>query len=146
MLWLCFLLLALPVMLGGQPWLGNWLEFDANLFQRVAQGSLHHKKLYQERTEALCAFMPEENLSVAVELDLAKTQKHSYGFDAIQGSIRYRLLNDLVGDAVSLTAGLKSALSTPSRVKDLSSLQHGVLDTELQLAVGKEFIIHAGNF
>lgn len=139
--------------LAADPWLGNWLEFEANVSESHTQSKsvdtvrgVKHKKLYQEKTTANLAFMPDVNMSAALSLDFAKTQKKEYGFDAARASFAYRILNDLVSDPVTLTARLESALSTPSRVKDLSSNQHGVLDTKASLAVGREFIIHEGNY
>jgi len=151
---LLFCILSLRLFsLEKQPWLGNWLEFEANLTQTHTEShtvdtthGIVHKKLYADRTAASLEFMPNENLACEVELDLAKTQKKEYGFDAVKAACRYRLMNDLAGDPVSLTAGLTTSLSTPSRVKDMSTLQHGVLDTTLQLAVGREFVIHAGDY
>jgi hypothetical protein len=136
-----------------EPWLGNWLEFEAALSQKHTQSHrvdtkrrVVHKKLYKEQTSAFIEFMPFEDFSAAAQLDLAKTQRHSYGFDRVAASCRYRLLNDLIGDPVTLALGLASSLSTPSRVKDLSSNQHGVFDTEARIAFGREFIIHEGNY
>ncbi len=154
----CFFLLFLCAatnLLGLQsaPWLGNWLEFEGIIDQEHTQSrtidtanGTKHKFLHQEKTIASLEFMPFVDLSAEIELDLTKTQKRSYGFDAIKGSSRYRLLNDLTGDPVSLTVGLSAALSTPKRVKDLSSSQHGVFETEASVAIGREFNLHEDSY
>lgn len=132
-----------------QPWLGNWLEFEASIYQThsqsrsvdTANGS-KHKFLHAERTTASIEFMPLVDFSTELELDVAKTQKEAFGFEAIKASCRYRLLNDLTGDPVTLTAGLVTSLSTPTRVRDLSSQSHGVFEVEARLSLGREFAIH----
>lgn len=136
-----------------KPWLGNWLEFEASIYQTHAQSrtvdtatGTKHKRLHQDRTTASLEFMPYVDFSAELELDLAKTQKEPYGFEAITASCRYRLLNDLTGNAVSLTAGLVTSLSTPTRVKDLSTDAHGVFEVEARLAVGREFVQQEGSY
>ncbi len=143
----------LTMQLSADPWLGNWLEFEGILSQKHTESrkvdtsrGVKDKKLYQEKTCAAIAFMPDPDISATFILDLAKTQKKSYGFDSLHAACQYRVLNDLVSDPVTLTLGLESALSTPSRVKDLSSNQHGVLDTKVSAYFGREFIIHKGNY
>lgn len=129
-----------------KPWLGNWLEFEGSLYQTHTES--HHvatrhatkeKELHSELTTASLEFMPLADLSTELELDLAKTQKKPYGFEAVKGGFRYSWLNDLAGDPVSLTTGLAISLSTASRVKDLSSKEHGVFETAVQVACGREF-------
>lgn len=154
--WLAFVFLFCATQvhcLESQPWLGNWLEFEASLYQTHTQShtvdtkeGTKHKFLHAEKTMAAIEFMSHVDFSTELELDLTKTQKRSYGFEAIKASCRYRLLNDLTGDPVCLTAGLVAALSTPSRVKDLSSQQHGVFDLEGRIAFGREFGHHETSF
>lgn len=133
--------------LESEPWLGNWLEFEGTISQTHTQatrvdttrGERHHF-LHAERTALALEFMPHIDFSGEVELDLAKTERKEYGFEAIKASCRYRLLNDLAGDPVCLTAGFVSSLATPSRVKDLSAVENGVFENEARLAIGKEFL------
>lgn len=141
----CFALSSLNAM-QTQPWLGNWLEFEASIFQTHTESShvdtSHGKKphfLHLEKSTASLEFMPLENLSTEVAIDLAKTHKESYGFEALTFGSRYNLLNDLVGDPVSLTAGLAFTLSTAHRIKDLSSTENGIFQTKLNIACGREF-------
>ena len=129
-----------------EPWLGNWLEFEATLDQSYTKsnsvdtthGAKHHK-LHSNKTHASIEFMPSVNMSVELELDLASTQKKSYGFDTFKTQSRYRVLNDLTGDPITLTGGLVMALSTPARVADLSSTQHGVFETDAYISLGRQF-------
>ncbi len=132
-----------------EPWLGNWLEFEASLYQTHTESrsldtkhGVKHHFLHAERTTASIEFMPLTDLTAEIELNLAKTQSKDYGFEAIKAACRYQLLNDLTGDPVSLTGGLITSLSTPSRVKDLSSIEHGVFETEAYLSLGREFAYH----
>jgi hypothetical protein len=139
--------------LQNSPWLGNWLEFEGSLFQSHTQArrvqthdGTKHFFTHSELTTASIEFMPLVELSTELELDLAKTQSRSYGFEAIKAGARYLWLNDLTGDPVSLTTGLSTALSTPSRVKDLSSQQHGVFEVQLNVALGREFAYSADGY
>lgn len=136
-----------------EPWLGNWLEFVASLNQSHTQSDKVHTEsgkkhdfLHAERTVATAEFTPLIDLSTELELGLAKTQKKHYGFDSIKAACRYRILDDLARDPVSLTAGLVTTLSTPSRVKDLSSLAHGVFEVEGRVAMGREFFVHERSY
>ncbi len=136
-----------------EPWLGNWLEFEGSMYQAHTQSrnvdtknGTKHKQLHNDQTVAALEFTPFVDFSAEVELDFSKTQKKSYGFEAFKGSCRYRLLNDLDGDSVSLTAGLVATLSTPSRIHDLSSQQHGVFQTEARVAVGRQFGIRKTSY
>jgi hypothetical protein len=129
-----------------EPWLGNWLEFEGAIDQKHTQSKTvdtkngtKHIFLHQEKTSASLEFMPDPDVSAEAVLDLTKTQKRSYGFDALTASGRWKLLNDLAGDPVTLTAGLVMSLSTPKHVKDLSSTKKGVFETEARLAIGREF-------
>ncbi|MCE5294472.1 MAG: hypothetical protein LLF94_07660 [Chlamydiales bacterium] len=139
--------------LQNEPWLGNWLEFEATLDQSrtqsssvdTAHGAKHHK-LHSNKTIGALEFMPMVNMSLELEFDLAETQKKSYGFDAFKAQSRYKLLNDLTGDPITLTAGLVMAMSTPTRVADLSSSQSGVFQTEARISFGRQFAIDDGSY
>lgn len=139
--------------LQNKPWLGNWLEFEASIYQTHVQSrtvdtasGAKHKFLHNDQTSASLEFMPYVDLSTELELNVAKTQKEPYGFESLKGACRYRLLNDLTGDDVSLTAGLVASLSTPARVKDLSSLAHGVFEVEARVALGREFALQEDGY
>jgi len=143
----CFLFLTCPLLsLEQSPWLGNWLEFEGSIYQkhtqsrRVATSHGSEKDfLHSEKTVCSLEFMPLAELSCALELDLAKTQKKDYGFETCKTDVRYNILNDLTGDAVSLTTALGLSLSTPSRIKDLSSTEHAVFEGDLRVMCGREF-------
>lgn len=136
-----------------EPWLGNWLECVASLNESRTQSSTvntasgkKHDRLYADRTIATIEFTPLIDLATALELGLSKTQSKPYGFENVKASCRYRILDDLVSDPVSLTTGVVCALSTPRRVKGLSSCAHGVFETEGHFALGREFWQHARSY
>ncbi len=149
--WLVLLLLVTDPLFSFQkePWLGNWLEFVGSLYQEHTQShsvdtkeGSKEKFLHAERTRASLEFMPLEDLSTTLELMLVDTQSKEYGFEAARVGCRYRLLNDLTGDPLSLSCGFITSLSTPKRVKDLSSIEHGVFENELFASFGREFAYH----
>lgn len=142
-----FCLVWLPLgAVQNKPWLGNWLEFEGSFYQKHTQsrkidtieGTKSHY-LHCEETVLSLEFMPLEALSTELELDFAKTQSHSYGFESVRAGARYLFLNDLREDPISLAVGATCALSTPARVKDLSSSMHGVFEADARIALGREF-------
>jgi hypothetical protein len=145
---LVFLLLQaapLPAM-NRQPWLGNLYEFEGAIVQEHTHSNTvstthgrQHKSLHSDYTKALLSVTPSTHIHAGIELDLAKTQKKGYGFDSFKAAMCYSWLNDIAGDAISLTTGLRASVSTASRVADLSSINHGICELEANLAIGKEF-------
>ena len=128
------------------PWLGNWLEFEGSLYQKHTESKkvdtthgTKHEYLHSEKSVCSLEFMPLEDLSTELEFAAAKTQRKGYGFEALKAQVRYNLLNDLVGDPVTLTTGLATSISTPSRIRDLSSTEHAVFESDARVACGREF-------
>lgn len=129
-----------------QPWIGNLFEFQGSVSQSHTQSHSINtrernkkKALYSDMTTMKLSAVPMEQLSVALELDFTKTKSHHFGFDAFKASARYDWLDDVAGDAISLTTGIATSFSTASRIADLSSQNHGVAELEVNSAVGKEF-------
>lgn len=129
-----------------QPWLGNLYELEASLVQNHTRSSQidtargrEHKSLHSDLTMMKLSVVPLLDTSAEVELDLARTQSHHFGFDAFKAAVRHAWLNDLAGDIVSVGTGMSASVSTSSRVADLSSHNHGVTELEMNSAIGKEF-------
>src|SRR5262249_36672602 len=129
-----------------EPWVGNIYEFEFRpsfayqSYRNVAIRSCLCKKSDD------CRFL---NLSLSnsliaetsfeIEAMLANTRRQHWGrIDHIDIAARYMLLNDLAGDPISLTAGLKLSACSRSALHDISSFHHGKREAEIFLSIGKE--------
>lgn len=128
------------------PWLGNLYEFEGAVQQEHRHSShlatddgIVSKKLHNNMTTFSIGFTPNQDVGVAAELICAQSQKFGYNFDALRGRVRYNVLDDLVDDPISLTAGLSGSIAPMRRVKDLSTQNHGHVEGQLDLAAGFEF-------
>lgn len=74
-----------------------------------------------------------------VEALAAQTSQRPFGWDSIKATGRYQLMDDVVDDQLSLTAGVSVGKAWKVAVHDLSSFHHGRLESEFHLACGKEF-------
>lgn len=73
-----------------------------------------------------------------LEVTLAKTRKQNFACDNFRLLGRYQLMNDLVGDPVSATAGIILSKAFKHSLKDISSFHHGIFEVEAHVAVGRE--------
>lgn len=76
--------------------------------------------------------------ALEIEALTAQTSHRNFGWDSIKATGRYQLLDDVLADPVSLTAGFSIGKAWKQAVHDLSSFHHGRLETEFHLACGKE--------
>jgi hypothetical protein len=81
---------------------------------------------------------PHPNWDVQAELNVAKTDRLSFGIQRVGLQGRYLWLNDVAGDPVSLTTGLSLFFVPTRNMDDVSSPYHAQGNAELGMAVGKE--------
>ena len=129
------------------PWLGNFLEFNGSLFQEhvhsnqvaTRKGDFNHE-LYADRTTASLGFTPWPTVGLEVAINAGDTKRfHKYGFESVQGAVRYQFLDDLDYDPISLVTGVRFSYADTKRLDDLSSQDHATFESELFLSLGKEF-------
>lgn len=77
-------------------------------------------------------------MSAEIELTVANTRRQHPNLDNIRLTGRYQFLNDIIGDPVSLTAGLTITQAFKNALFDVSSFHHGLIEAEATLSVGKE--------
>lgn len=82
-------------------------------------------------------FLP--NWEMQVEGEFLKTSYHVLGTESLAGQVRYQFLDDVSGDPVSLTSGLRIRYVTSRFLHDLSSPYSSTLNVDLVTSMGKEF-------
>lgn len=117
------------------------LELGYQQFNTISSGN--HYCRYSGRdffgnTGMLFATSPD--LCYELETRFTSTNKHEITLDQVKQTARYAYLDDARGDLVALTFGL--ALIEPIAVglRDPSFIHHSLFDTELHVAIGKEWI------
>lgn len=127
------------------PWIGNFLEVETRISAAYQQfrhvNSSHRNFSYPSHdffTNFNAGIAPDDCYDVQVDLLFADTRHRNYGFDSGKVTGRYFILNDIVGDPVSLTAGLSLILPIHSALRDIGSFHHGMAELEGHMAVGLE--------
>lgn len=129
------------------PWYSPVLEFDT-YFEYTFQ---HYRRL---DVEPPCEsggatshfftlgldFSPWMPWNTQAEFGLADTtEQRSFYAKDFQLMVRYLLLDDVIGDPVSLSAGITFMEFSKAARQDVSVLAHGSIAGEAHLALGKEF-------
>lgn len=128
-----------------QPWLTDPYEFRSDVgfsysyFQKV-QGSVKNKSYPSNNylTYAGFGFMPSEDWDIDFDIEMARTPRQNYSFRSGALQCRYRFLNDIAADPVSLVLGANIRGVGSKSVKDISSPYASYVDFELTASVGKE--------
>ncbi|MGK5594636.1 MAG: hypothetical protein ACSNEK_04675 [Parachlamydiaceae bacterium] len=123
------------------PWFGNQYQFEARyraLYQKYHRVGRHHHAddLFSQLS---LSFSPDPKVNGEAEILFADTRYRDFGFDSGKVTGRCLLLNDIIGDPVSLTSGLSFTFPIYSGLHDTSSFHTGTVETEAHLAVGKEY-------
>lgn len=78
------------------------------------------------------------NLAAEIETTVARTRGKGLHFDNLRMTVRYQLLDDVVGDPLSVVVGLTGTQVFHRARHDVGSLHHGGIEGALHLAFGKE--------
>ncbi|MEX1012192.1 MAG: hypothetical protein WD595_00040 [Waddliaceae bacterium] len=73
------------------------------------------------------------------EILLAETKSNPFGFDSTKITLRYRWLDDIIGDYMSVVFGTSYIQTVTKRRDDISSFHHGNVEGEFHVSAGKEF-------
>lgn len=124
------LLLLLPISLFGlemEPWFCNIWEFTFTpsytygRFHHVQNGHPRLKSPFNEHILAFdLAVPPSPNWEIDADVEFADTTRQSMGLRSGALQARYLWLDDVVGDAVSLTTGLSARGVSRHGLKDIS--------------------------
>lgn len=127
-----------------KPWYPRCLEFQSSFtylheqYCEVDEGTrvIHHPSkddFYRAGLEL--AYDP---FAYELEVTFSSTREHHLAPDTIQGTVRYQLLDDIVGDPVSLVTGVTVTQVFTQSLKDISTFHHGGIEAEFHVAVGRE--------
>jgi hypothetical protein len=145
-LWL--LIICLPLTLFAtdfKPWYPRALEIQPQaiyLFQNyhrinsrqgdVAHGSNNHFLMLDVEVDY-------DVYNLEFETTFAATRHRDFGFCDFRLTGRYQLLDDVMGDPVSVVVGATYIQDNKTSLHDISCFYHGQVEGELHLAVGKEW-------
>ena len=127
------------------PWFGNLYEFRADTgfsysyFNKV-QGAKKNRA-YPSNNYLVyggLGFLAIEDFDLDMDIELARTPRQNFSFRSSALQARYRFLDDIVGDPVSLVSGFNIRGVGSKSVKDISSPYASYLNFEVTTAVGKE--------
>lgn len=127
-----------------KPWFPRYLEFQSRF-------TYLHQQYHEIDTKVGCISRGANNdfytgslqLSYDVycaelETTFSATRRHHLGPDNIKATFRYQILDDVIGDPVSLVAGISLSQVFALALKDVSVFHHGQLEGEVNLALGSE--------
>lgn len=129
-----------------QPWFGDVYEFHLltgysySWFSHV-QGSQPPFDEYFHLNLGYLGldFSPSPEWSVDFDFQVAESTKQSFNFRTMAAQGRYLWFDDIVGDPISFATGASARFTPPYALRDVSCPSHGVMDFELNFALGKEF-------
>lgn len=127
------------------PWFPRYLELQPRFtythewFNTLDSGD--HKCHYRAQNDFYEASV-EVSYDVwdaELEVLIDSTRSHSLGPDNAKGTVRYLIMDDVVGDPVSWTVGLSLSTVFTQALHDVSVFHHGHFEGELHSAVGMEW-------
>lgn len=127
-----------------EPWYGRYLELTPTLeytlqnYRKVETKCGHYERKTYDDFLDLSIGTSFEPYAIDFEVGVANTRHHSFYFNDFALTARYKLLDDVSGDPVTLTAGWTFTAVSHVGLTDLSNFFHGLIENELHLAVGKE--------
>ncbi len=113
-----------------------WQTYDK---LALSNSTISYKSYDQFYSVNALAF-PSEKWSIELELEAFQTSQHSFNFEYGSLCARRLILDDISGeDFFSLALGATFSLPTRDAIEDLSTFHHWYFDSEVHLAIGKEF-------
>lgn len=128
-----------------KPWYGRVLELNANLdvlMQAFDHVDSHHssgiRKEFDTFIDLSASMAVWESIAAELEFVALESRHRSFGMDAIRFTGRYRWMNDIVGDPVSLSTGVTLSTIFPPARRNIATFDHGGVACEGHIAVGRE--------
>jgi hypothetical protein len=132
------------------PWLGNAYEWNAcvsesySRYRFIDNAKVQPQYAYNNYdTDLSLSVTLGASLLGELELEMARTPHQTFGFRSMALYGQYQILDDIIGDVVSLTCGLSARAVTGRAVRDVSSPYASYLNGEFSLSIGKEWIYSA---
>ena len=131
--------------------LAPWFDPDKNLMVRPSytyrnytsvdthEGAVRHHST--DDLINLSLLMANDDLySGEIEYLIGYTSQRSFSSRALGMTLRYHLLNDVVGDPISVMAGVSLRYIQHNGLNDISFFYHGPFEFEPTLSFGKEMV------
>ena len=129
-----------------KPWLGNQWEFfidgsySFSRFKTVANSTTHLQHPSNDNLFVIdLGFVPVDGWEAALEAEFAQTPRQSLGRRSVAAMVRMRLLDDIIGDFMSLTVGGSIRQTAFVSLRDISCPSSARWEVELHSAIGKEW-------
>ena len=131
------------------PWYGRDLELHLRAtsltqqYNRVNVGDGSRARASFDEFLTLGMEGSYSEWQVEFETELAHSRDHEFGFDHFTLAGRYQVFDDILGDPVTATAGIRLIRALKSGLYDISSFHHGKSEAVFSLAVGRETAFRA---
>jgi hypothetical protein len=143
---LLFLLPTSLFALNIEPWFCNVYEFTFSpyfTYSRYRDVQNGHPQLKSPSNDYVVgcdiAVPPAPQWEVDADVEFADTPRQSMGLRSSGLQIRYLWLDDVLGDAVSLTTGVSARGVSKHSLHDVSSPYHSQANFELTTSIGREW-------
>lgn len=127
-----------------QPWYGRYLELTPTLsytlqsYHKVQTKCGHLERRSNDSFYTASIGSSFDAWAIDFETTLANTRHHSFYFDDALLAGRYKWLDDIQGDPVTLTLGASFLIASHVGLTDISNFFHGLYNGEVNIAIGKE--------
>lgn len=129
-----------------KPWLGDVYSFGMQTecaysrFRYIDHALVQPDYAYNNYlTNVGFSLTTQYDVELGVELEMARTPHELYGFRSSALGARYRLLDDIAGDFLSLVLGTEVRAVSGRAVRDVSSPYATYMNYEIFSSLGKEF-------
>jgi hypothetical protein len=129
-----------------EPWGGNVYQFhflsqySYSRFTKVNHAvdplthPFHANTLYFD-----LEFAPSSSWDLDMDVRFSESSKEKFSFRTTAIQARYIILDDIVGDMISLMTGLHLRYVSPQSLRDISDPYHGAFEGEVSLSLGREW-------
>jgi hypothetical protein len=143
---ICSMLAATLTATDLKPWLGPQYstEFNAScLLQQFRRIDTRCGSPKRPQFDSFYNFgvhvVTSANTTLELEISLLNTRQRAIGLDEMRLTGRYFLLNDIVADPVSLTAGITLSKIFQDARRNIATFNHGGIACEVHVTAGKEY-------
>lgn len=131
-----------------KPWLGNLFEFQfkgAYTYQYYSRIKLEegdfHKRVHNQLVGLDLGMTVLPNAALGIDIAAQKRTAHAMTFDHVGVRGQYLLLDDIVGDPVSMTFNLMLTSNDRKALPAMGLMHHGRFEALAGFSIGREWAI-----